>query len=108
MHERTKASSIPKAVKQAVWERDGEQCILCRKWVPMECACAHYISRAHMGLGCEENILTLCHECHRLFDGHCRQQYEPIIKEHMKSKYPDWDEAKLVYSKWGWTHEQNV
>ena len=103
MRPRVKATNIPREVKEKVWERDNEHCIICKKWVPVDCACAHFVSRARMGLGCEENILTLCPKCHRLFDGHMRKQYEPFIKEHLKEKYPGWDESKIVYSKWGWT-----
>lgn len=105
MHERTKASAIPREVKKAVYARDEEKCLICGRWVPEECACCHVVSRARLGLGCEENIVTLCHSCHQLFDGYKRQEYEPIIVRHLKSKYPGWDKEKVIYSKWGWTHE---
>ena len=29
MHKRTKATSIPKKVKDAVWKRDGGKCVIC-------------------------------------------------------------------------------
>lgn len=107
MHERVKATNIPKEVKQAVWERDNESCLVCGKWVPVECACCHIVSRARMGLGCEENIITLCHEHHRLFDGYFRGAIYPTIRRYMESKYPGWNEDKLIYSKWGWTHGED-
>lgn len=103
MHKRTKASQIPREVKERVYERDDGKCLICGKVVTVDNACAHFVSRARMGLGCEENILTLCHDCHRLFDGYHRKEYEPLIKRYMQAKYPGWSEDKLVYSKWGWT-----
>ncbi len=43
---RTIATSIPKSVKEKVWERDNHQCIFCHKNVPVECACCHEIRRS--------------------------------------------------------------
>lgn len=43
---RTIATSIPKSVKEKVWERDNHKCIFCHKFVPVECACCHEIRRS--------------------------------------------------------------
>lgn len=105
MHERTKQSRIPKKVKAAVYKRDEEHCIVCGGWVPEECACCHYISRGRLGLGIEENIVTLCIDCHyRLDNGNVAREY---IRDYLKRKYPGWDERKLVYSKWDWCNENS-
>lgn len=102
MHKRTKASQINKAVKQAVYKRDEEHCIVCGSWVPEECACCHYIGRGRLGLGIEENIITLCYKCHtRLDNGNVGREQ---IKRYLQSKYPGWDEKNLTYSKWRWTN----
>lgn len=102
---RAKACSIPQAVKKKVAERDSVQgwpcCIVCGS--PEGLPEAHYISRAKGGLGIEENIVTLCRSCHRIYDNGTREQREglkQIIKEYLKSKYPDWEEDKLYYRKW--------
>ncbi len=98
MHDRTKASMIPKAVKKKVFERDEGKCILCHRTVTEDNACCHYISRARLGLGIEENILTLCHECHyRLDNGEIGRER---LREYLKKKYPGWNEKMLIYSKW--------
>ena len=62
---RTKALEIPQKVKRIVFERDNGQCILCGAPGLPE---AHFIPRSKGGLGIEQNIVTLCRECHRRFD----------------------------------------
>ena len=42
---------------------------------------AHYISRAHGGLGIEENIVTLCLDCHNNYDNGRSKQESDCIKE---------------------------
>ena len=96
MRKRTKALSIPKAVKDKVWERDGRCCVWCgTAYAAPE---AHFIARSQGGLGIEENILTLCRECHRKYD---QTKYRKIMRdffeEYLKSKYPDWDKSNLIY-----------
>jgi hypothetical protein len=53
-----------------------------------------------MGLGIEENILTLCPDCHRRFDGADRKNHEERIKLHLMKHYDGWNEKMLVYDKW--------
>ena len=95
--QRTKALEIPPQVKKAVFERDGGACIWCAKRGDPN---AHYIPRSRGGLGIEENILTLCWDCHFKYD-HTdnRERMGEFFKGYLKSKYPDWDEKKLVYKK---------
>lgn len=94
-----KACDIPKSVKDAVWERDKMTCIVCGSSTAMPNA--HYISRAHGGLGIEQNIVTLCADCHRAYDqSAAREWFGAVIRRYLKSKYPDWDEKKLVYHKY--------
>lgn len=98
MHKRTKALDIPAAVKKAVWERDGHCCILCS--YPYDTQNAHYIARSHGGLGVEQNVVTLCYRCHGQYDNSAdRKHIREEIKEYLMSKYPDWDETKLIYRK---------
>lgn len=97
MHKRTKALAISHDVKRRVYDRDGGCCILCgRRGNPN----AHYISRAHSGLGIEENIVTLCPDCHRRYDQSVeRISIGRMVAEYLQDHYPDWDESKLIYRK---------
>lgn len=45
-HTRTKATDIPRWVKEEVWNRDKHKCILCGIYVSLECACCHFIPRS--------------------------------------------------------------
>jgi len=108
MNKRAKACDIPPKVKKVVFERDGGCCVVCGNSYNVM-PNAHYISRAHGGLGIEQNIVTLCTEltenkCHRKFDFGTKEEQEQIkakIENYLKSKYPDWDEENLIYRKWG-------
>lgn len=94
---RTIALSIHRNVKQAVFDRDGGCCVLCGRRGNPE---AHYISRAHGGLGVEENVVTLCRECHRKYDQTTeREAIGEILADYLRSHYPDWDPTKLIYKK---------
>ena len=54
------------------------------------------------GLGIEENIVTLCPECHYEEDhGQHTQLYEDYIENYLKSIYgAEWDKSKLIYKKY--------
>lgn len=96
-HKRTKACAIPQKVKKAVYERDRGLCIFCgRPGDPV----AHVISRAHGGLGVEQNIITACFRCHERMDNSPdRQMYLDLAKSYLANIYGpiDWD--SLVYRK---------
>lgn len=49
-HKQTKATEIPKWVKEVVWKRDKQKCIFCHRYVPVEYACCHFIGRGQGGL----------------------------------------------------------
>ena len=108
MHTRTKALGITIRVKEEVADRDSFDgypcCVLCGLPAPVNnrlaFSNAHYISRAQGGRGVEENILTLCPECHRRYDQTTdRAMLKPFFGRYLKSHYPEWDESKLVYKK---------
>ena len=97
---RTKALAISPKVKDAVWARDEGCCVVCGS--PNAAPNAHYIARSHGGLGIEENIVTLCHDCHRTFDFGIAGEQETIgeiLRTHFKIHYPDWDDDNLIYRK---------
>ena len=94
---RTKALAISPEVKKRVYERDGGCCVLCGRPGNPE---AHYISRAHGGLGVEQNVLTLCRKCHRRYDQTAeRAAIGEVLADYLRSEYPDWDPVDLIYRK---------
>lgn len=96
---RAKACDISQKVKEIVWARDGGRCIICGNHKAMPNS--HFIRRSQGGLGIEENIVTMCDRCHRMYDqGVDRKAIEARTEEYLKSHYPNWDREKLVYKKW--------
>ena len=102
---RAKALAITREVKETVMERDGG-CVWCRM-TGMRTGLpafpeAHFVPRSKGGLGVEENILTLCRPHHDLFDRGTKEERQAmarVFRQYLKSKYPEWDETKLTYSK---------
>ena len=108
MNDRTISLGITIAVKEAVADRDSFDgwpcCILCGTPAPVNnrlaYSNAHYISRAHGGIGREDNILTLCPECHRRYDQTTdRAILKPFFERYLREHYPNWNENNLVYKK---------
>lgn len=99
MHKRTRALDISKKVKDTVWERDGQRCILCGD--PQAMPNAHYIGRSQGGLGIEQNVVTLCRQCHNDYDNSpLRPLLREEIRDYLRGQYPGWNEANLTYRKW--------
>ena len=98
MHKRTKACSISKKTKVRVYERDNKCCIFCGAPGLPE---AHVVPRSHGGLGCEENIVTACRQCHdRLDNSTDRPLMLSKAAAYLSHIYPDWNTESLVYKKW--------
>ena len=98
MSKLSEATSISRETKEKVYERDKGKCILCGKPGLPE---AHFISRSHLGMGVEENIVTLCRECHNRYDHTTeKKKIKEQIRSYLKSKYEDWNEEKLIYKRW--------
>ena len=95
---RSKATDISQKVKNAVWERDKHQCIICHSGTASPNA--HYIPRSAGGLGIEENIVTLCNQCHREYDQSTeRELIGRRIEAYLKRKYPKWEKENIIYKK---------
>ena len=88
---------ISKVVKAKVFQRDNGRCIICGKPAAPE---AHVVPRSQGGLGVEENIVTLCRDCHRRYDQSAeREAFGKAIREYLVSIYPGWNEENLIYRK---------
>ena len=102
MNKQTKATSIPKAVKDRVFLRDNGECVWCGRRGGYVFPEAHFVPRSKGGLGIEENILTLCRPCHTRFDSgdlEDRLRMREMFRDYLKAHYPGWDETKLIYHK---------
>ena len=97
---RAKACDITQKVKKIVWERDGECCIICGN--PVAMPNSHYIRRSQGGLGIEENVATMCMNCHHIYDngsGERQERIKEAFRDYLMSCYPGWNEDNLVYRK---------
>lgn len=96
---RSKACNISQKVKEAVWERDNHRCILCGNQNAMPNA--HYIPRSKGGLGIEQNVVTLCFDCHRRLDQTSERPNLLIsVGHYLELKYPGFQDKDRVYNKW--------
>lgn len=99
---KTIALAISTETYNKVYERDNG-CILCKNeihhkilqgnFAPLECH--HFISRAKLGMGIEENLVMIC-KYHHLEEAYYRDK----IEEYLKGQYPHWKKERLVYKKY--------
>ena len=100
---RAKACDISPKVRAVVAERDGGICII-KGCGQVGIPNAHYIPRGQGGLGIEQNVVSLCMDCHHDYDnGGQRKEIGKQIKEYLQNYYPNWNELNLKYDKWEWT-----
>lgn len=104
-----KCEFSPKA-RREIYERDSRFCIFCRMaYMPSpyqgtNLGVAHYISRAHGGLGIPQNGVLACQYHHNMMDNgnnDKRDEMLAMVREYLQAIYHEWDEKSLVYSKWG-------
>lgn len=103
MSKRSKATDIPKKVREEVYRRHKGLCLWCvekglvKEGIPN----VHYIPRSQGGLGIVENVLNGCVECHHEFDnGKGREWYQKIADKYMIETYPDFTDEMRTYDKW--------
>ncbi len=111
MSKYTKLLKFDKETTERIFERDRE-CIFCRIGYHMECSSTmlydikdimHYIPKSSLGLGIEENGAVGCRYHHGLMDNGnrgLRQEMLGMMREHLMSHYPEWNEERLVYRKY--------
>lgn len=97
-HKRTKACEISKKTKLFVYERDRGCCIFCGKNGLPE---AHIIPRSQGGLGCAQNIVTACRECHDKLDNSPeRKEMLALAIKYLKLFYPKWKREDFIFDKY--------
>ena len=98
MSKRSNACDISQKVKQKVYDRDG-YCILCgRPGLPN----SHYIARSQLGLGIEQNIVTMCQECHDKWHTSGEQeQMKERVRSYLERLYPGFKDEDRIYKKYG-------
>jgi hypothetical protein len=108
MRKDTKAQDFDRKAKIAISQRDSIDgwpcCVYCGAAAPSELAYsnAHFIARSQGGLGIEENGLTLCTICHKRYDQTTdRIKMREFFREYLKARYPEWDESKLYFRRYG-------
>ena len=95
---RSSATDISLSVKKKVWCRDGGRCVFCGN--TNASPNAHVISRAKGGLGIEQNIITLCWECHEKMDHTTdRQKLLGWARNYLQSIYGEIEEREVTYKK---------
>ena len=98
MSNRTKATSIPRKVREEVYARD-KGCIICGS--AHNLTIAHYVSRAQSGMGTKENLVTLCILCHHEMDnGKNSLEIKAKVKKYLNDLYPDFTDEMRTYDKW--------
>lgn len=97
-HKRTKACEISQKTKKIVSRRDGGCCIFCGRFGLPE---AHVIPRSQGGLGCAQNIITVCRECHDKLDNSIeRKKMLARAIRYLKLYYPKWKKEDFIFEKW--------
>lgn len=102
--------------RREIVARDNGQCIFCAMgYMPCENKLAaemksimHYIPRSKNGLGIPENGAVGCQYHHGMLDNGNKGNREEMLamfRKYLKDHYPNWDEKKLVYSKWSFLEE---
>lgn len=98
MSERKNRTDISEKARKAAHIRDGGRCVYCgRTDKPLELA--HFISRAQGGLGIPQNLVSLCGDCHKDYDGEKHSEMRPYLEQYLKSKYSNWDESILIFKR---------
>lgn len=104
--------------RQKIIRRDNGECIFCvigyktgkGTWFGKEIkSIMHYVPRSQNGLGVEKNGAVGCQFHHEMLDNGNKGNRKEMLKifaDYLKSKYPDWNEKDLIYSKWAFLKEE--
>lgn len=117
MSKQRRAREFSPIERKKIIERDRGKCIFCEigyrtnkgTWFGKEIkSIMHYIPRSKNGLGIEQNGAVGCQYHHEMLDngnqGNRKEMLE-LFREYLEEHYADWEERKLVYSKWRFLEE---
>jgi 5-methylcytosine-specific restriction endonuclease McrA len=97
MCKRSKATSIPKKVREEVYARD-KGCIICGSNYMLNCC--HLVSRSHGGKGIKENLFTACALCHHEADnGKNSLEIKEKARQYLEKLYPNFTDEMRKYNK---------
>lgn len=112
MKKSTRAREFSPKTREAIKQRDHNECIFCGLGYHMEDATwfgqnipniMHYIPRSQGGLGIEQNGVLGCQYHHDMMDNGnkgLRKEMLLILKGYLTGKYPGWKEEDLIYKKY--------
>lgn len=107
-----KAREFSQKARDEIYYRDAGECIFCAREYEMEgitwfekhlLSVMHYVPRSKNGLGIPQNGALGCQYHHEMLDNGNkgrRNEMLQIFREHLQSRYPNWNEDMLTYSKW--------
>jgi 5-methylcytosine-specific restriction endonuclease McrA len=98
MSNKRKKTDINRKSRFTVHDRDGYCCVYCGR-SDRGIELAHFISRAQGGLGIPQNLISLCIDCHRSYDGSERSKMRAFLENYLRTAYNDWNESRLFYRK---------
>ena len=109
----TKFKEISDKTKEEVLERQHYRSISGVALTPYNTEFHHVISRGNSGIGLAFNIVAITSEEHRWYHDHCDikvygkkrytyLEFEILMKNHLKIKYPGWREEICHFHKY-WT-----
>ena len=84
-------------VRAKVLERDGWKCVFCGRTDTLQMA--HYIPRSLGGLGIEENLVTLCLECHMKSHNEWFRELDQFMEQYLNERYPNITNDERKYRK---------
>lgn len=107
----TKAKEISHKTKENVLKRQSNKSISGASLYNNNVEFHHVVLRSSSGVGYEWNIVALTSDEHRALhdkksidvNGRVRytwQEFDTLIKNHLKIKYPNWSEEKCKYHKY--------
>ena len=98
MSKRSKATDIPKKVREEVYARD-KGCIITGSRYNL--TLAHYIPRSKGGLGIKENLVTLSLLMHHEMDnGKNSLEIKEKVRVYLNRLYPEFTDEMRRYDKW--------
>lgn len=76
-----------KKLHEKVWQRDDCCCAICGQFIEAGVKAHHEPPKSKGGQDIEENLITLCNECHHQRHFGEVKKYEAMCKDYLNSMY---------------------